>query len=88
MLLALVFVLGMANFAANKAVLESGHSMLEELPRFLRRWDGRMPLAAEFAVLLAAMLLVANGWPAVAWAYAAYSLFTLASAWAILTGRI
>ena len=88
MLILFAFLGGILNFAANKAVLESGHPLLESLPGALRSWGGRVPLVAEFLVLLTALLLVANGFPATVWAYAAYTLFNLGSAWAILSRRI
>ncbi len=86
MLLIIVFFLGIANFAANKAVLDSNHVMLDRLPGIFR--SGALPLAAEFIVLAGAMLMIANGWPGVVWAYGLYSCVTLGSAWAILTDRI
>ena len=54
--LLILFALGVLNFAANKAVLESDHPILDELPAFFRGWNGRVPLVAEFVVLLAALL--------------------------------
>jgi hypothetical protein len=39
-------------------------------------------------VLLAALLLAANGWAGLAWAYLAYSALNALSAWLILTNRI
>ena len=88
MLIALLFALGVANFAANKAVLESGHPILDELPGLFRSWGGRMPLVAEFCVLLAAMMMTAQGYPGFAWGYLAYSAIGLLSAWAILSHRV
>ena len=32
--------------------------------------------------------LVANGWPALAWAYLLYTVLNMASAWLILSGRV
>lgn len=88
MLIALVFFGGVLNFAANKAVLESHHPLLDSLPKALRSWGGRAPLVAEYTVLFAALALVAYGFPATVWVYGGYTLFNLGSAWAILTGRI
>ena len=67
--LALTFLLGIANFALNRAVLQSGHPLLEQMPGFVHQWGGRISLVLEFGVLLVAMLLVANGWEALAIAY-------------------
>ncbi|MDY7096843.1 MAG: hypothetical protein SXU28_01770 [Pseudomonadota bacterium] len=54
----------------------------------LARLGQRLSLLAEFAVLLAALLLAANGWPEMVWAYLAYSILNGAAGWALLSGRI
>lgn len=87
-LIILTFALGIGNFAAHKAVLESGHPMLDMMPAALRANGGRISLAIEFAVLLSAMLLAANGWPAAAWVYLIYSMVGMTSAWLMLTDRV
>jgi hypothetical protein len=82
-----LFLLGVGNFAMHKAVLESGHPMLGQVPWF-RLLGGRFSLIIEFVMLLGAMLMVAaksTGW---AWAYALYSAFNAFSGWLILTGRV
>lgn len=85
---AIILVLGVANFALHRAVLDSGHPIVEQVPGFIHRFGGRLTLAAEFAVLLVALLLAANGWPELAWAYLAYSVLNGLSAWLVLTERI
>ena len=87
MAVVLIFILGVANFAMHKAVLESGH------PAFAGGWAMKMlgmrvSLAAEFLILLAALLLVANVDPAWGWAYFGYSAANAGAAWLVLTGRI
>jgi hypothetical protein len=37
---------------------------------------------------LVAMLLAANGWPGLAWAYLLYTCANGATAWLILSGRV
>lgn len=86
--LVIIFVLGVANFALHRAVLESGHPLLEHMPKFVDALGGKLTFVAEFLVLLAAMLLAANGWPGLVWAYAAYTVLNALSVWMILTGRI
>jgi len=86
--LSILFLLGIANFAMHRAVLESGHSMVGQLPDFVNSLGGRLTYVAEFLVLLAAMLLAANGWPGLVWAYGLYSVLNAVSAWLILSGRI
>lgn len=88
MIITLIFFLGIGNFTMHKAVLESGHSFLEQIPGSMRASGGRLTLAVEFALLLAAMLIAANGWPAIAWGYAIYSSVNALSAWLILTRRV
>ncbi|ANU06778.1 hypothetical protein [Paraurantiacibacter namhicola] len=88
LVLGLCFILGIVNFALHAAVLESGHPMLEQAGRFFTAMDGRASLLFEFAILLAAMLLAANGFPGWGWAYVIYSIFNCGTAWAILSGRM
>lgn len=86
--LIIVFLLGIGNFALHRAVLESGHPLIEQMPGFVSLFGGRLTLAAEFLVLLAALALVAHGWTGVAWAYLVYSVLNAVTAWLILSGRI
>jgi hypothetical protein len=88
MLLGILFVLGMANFAMHKAMLESNHPVLDSLPAAFRAGGGRMSLALEFLILLLAMLLAAHDWPAAAWIYAFYSVLNGVTAWLLLNHRI
>ncbi len=86
MALILTFLLGIGNFAAHQAVLHSRHPVLAHPA--IARLSGRVSLAAEFAVLLGALLLVGNGNRWWVWVYAGYSLFNALSAWLITTRRI
>ena len=88
MALIVIFLLGIGNFALHKAVLESRHPLLGQANRFLGMLGGRLTMITEFLVLLAALLLAANGWAGLAWAYLAYSALNALSAWLILTNRI
>ena len=92
MTIVLVFLFGIANFAAHKAVLESGHPMIARIPLMRSRpfggVFGPLSLILEFLFLLASLLFVSEGYPAIAWVYALYTLSNVASAWALLTGRI
>jgi len=83
-----LFMLGIANFAMHKAVLQSDHPILRQLPWFFQISGGRYSLVVEFVMLLGAMLLVDAGSAGWAWGYLAYSLLNGVSAWAILTGRV
>lgn len=88
MILGLLFVCGVLNFALGKAMLESEHPILDSLPPALRRNGGRMSLGFEFAILLAAMLLAANGWPAAVWLYGAYTAINALFCWLLIDGRL
>lgn len=83
-----LFLLGIGNFAMHKAVLENGHRLLGQVPHRVRLMGGRVTLAFEFAVLLAAMLLVQGGWNWVLGAYFLYSALNAVAAWLILTRRL
>jgi hypothetical protein len=84
----MLFILGIANFALNKAVLESGHPLLGRMPWFFHLLGGRFSLAVEFLMLLAAMLMATAGSVVWVWIYGAYSVLNGISAWLILTGRV
>ena len=84
----LTFLLGIGNFTLHKAVMESGHPLLGKLPWFYHALGGRFSLGVEFLMLLAALLLVAEGFAGAAVAYLVYSLLNSVSAWLILTGRV
>lgn len=88
MAILLVFLLGLGNFALHKAVIESRHPLVGELPRTITRDGGRIGLALEFAVLLGALLLVANGHPMWGWAYFGYSALNGVAGWLILARRV
>lgn len=84
----IVFLLGVANFAMHGAVIHSGHPLLAEKRWYLHRLGGRVTLATEFLLLLAALLLAAQGWTWPAWAYCGYSLLNALAVWLILTRRV
>lgn len=86
--LILVFFLGIGNFVVQQAVLNSNHPLLGRVPFFFQVLGGRFGLLVEFAMLLGAMLLVAQG--SLGWAafYGFYTLVNAVAAWLILSGRI
>lgn len=88
MALFLTFLLGIGNFTLHKAVLESRHPLLGQMPWFYHQLSGRFSLGVEFLILLAAMLLSGQGLGWVAGAYLAYTLLNSVSAWLILSGRV
>lgn len=84
-----IAILGIFNFALHRAVLERGNPSIEQafdqMPPFLEALGGRLTFAAEFAVLVAAMLIAANGWPDMGWAYLAYTALNAMAGWLFLT---
>ncbi|MEM6584763.1 MAG: hypothetical protein AAF692_03320 [Pseudomonadota bacterium] len=79
-----ITILGVINFAMHRAVLERGHPLTDQMPDYLAVLGGRLTFLAEFAVLLAALMLAANGWPDMLWAYLAYTALNAMAAWFIL----
>ncbi|MFM5907776.1 MAG: hypothetical protein ACKOPO_09365 [Novosphingobium sp.] len=88
MALLIVFLLGIANFAMHKAVLDSGHPMLAQLPSIFRSPGSKISLVVEFMMLLGTMLVVASGSPIWVAGYGLYAAMNGLSAWLILTKRI
>ena len=83
-----LFLLGIGNFAMHKAVLESGHALLGQVPWFFHLLGGRFSLLVEFLMLLGTMLMVSQGSTGWAWGYAVYSVVNSLSVWLIMSGRI
>jgi hypothetical protein len=89
MALAVLFLLGIGNFAMHQAVLHSRHELLGRAPWFVHMLGGgKFGLGIEFLVLLGSMLMVDSGALGWAWGYAAYSLANVAAAWLILSNRL
>lgn len=87
MVIVLTFLLGIGNFALHKAVLESRHPMLAQMPWF-SLLGGRFSLGVELLLLIGALLLAVTGHPGWSWAYLAYSVLNGAAAWLILSRRV
>ena len=87
MALILTFLLGIGNFAMHKAVLESRHPMLAQMPWF-EFLGGRFSLALEFLLLTGALLLTASGHPGWGWAYLGYSALNGLAGWLIISRRV
>ena len=83
----LTFVLGVGNFAMHKAVLESRHPMLAQMPWF-GMLGGRLSMGIEFIVLVGALLLTVSGHPGWGLGYLAYSLLNGLAGWLIVTRRV
>ena len=87
-LLIVTAFLGIANFAMHKAVLESGHALMEQM-RWMRAGGSlSISLVMEFALLVGALLAIDHGWAGTAFAYGAYTALNAISAWLILSNRV
>lgn len=82
-----ILLLGICNFAMQRAVLESGHPVLGQMPGYWNALGGRGPYLLEFLILVAALLFTDNGSTIAPLIYMGYSLFNGAAAWALLSGR-
>lgn len=85
---AIIFLMGIANFAIFAAVFARGHPLFARLPAASQTLGRRAAMLSEFAVLFFALLLSVKGWPGFVWAYAVYSAVNAGAAWLILNGRI
>ena len=88
MTILVIFLLGIGNIATQRAVVKSGHPQVRRLEQALGRQVSRVSFIAEFVILLAAMLLAANGYPGAAGVYAIYSVLNGITAWLLLSRRI
>lgn len=88
MIVLLVFCLGVLNFAAHKAVIESGHPLLAQTAWYFQPLQGRLSLIVEFAMLWGALVMAAAG--SVGWGlvYACYTGLNTLAAWLIYTRRL
>ncbi|WP_159979909.1 MULTISPECIES: hypothetical protein [unclassified Novosphingobium] len=83
-----VFCFGVLNFAAHKAVIDSGRPMLAQVPWLFQTLGGRLSLVVEFVMLVGAMIMAAHGSNGWAWTYAFYTGLNSVSAWLIFSGRL
>lgn len=84
----MIFVLGIGNFALNRAVFDSGHPLFARLPNASQVLGRRAALVTEFVLLFFALLLSVEGWPGFVWAYGGYTMFNGVAAWLLLSGRV
>lgn len=92
MALFLLFLLGVGNFVMHKAVLESGHPLLGQMPWFVHMLSGRFGLVVEYLLLTAAMLVSYNsdgaGGTGATLVYLGYTIANALAAWLIITRRV
>lgn len=88
MTILITFLLGIGNFALQRAVMDSGHPLIGRMPWFIHALGGRFTLVVEFLLLVAALLFAAEGSVGGPIAYVIYSVLNSFSAWLILTDRV
>ena len=81
--IALAFMLGIANFLAQRMVLESGHPMLARLSRPTFRLARASSLGLEFVLLVMVMLASREGIGGWLGLYLLYSIGNGTAAWLI-----
>jgi hypothetical protein len=88
MAILITFLLGIGNFALHRAVMDSRHPLLDQMPWFYHAMNRRLSALVEFLMLLGGLLMAAQGvvWGAIG--YAIYSALNGISAWLILTRRV
>jgi hypothetical protein len=83
------FLLGIANFAMHKAVVESGHPFVDDTKLYFGRHFGRNgSYFLEFGILLGAMLFAYWGSALVLGLYAGYTALNGIAAWLLLSRRM
>lgn len=82
----IVFCMGVLNFAAHKAVLESRHPVLAHVPWLGHPLAGKLSLLLEFAVLVAALAMAGDGHAGWIWLYLFYTASNAIGAW-LIAGR-
>ncbi|MFC4291474.1 hypothetical protein ACFOWX_03495 [Sphingorhabdus arenilitoris] len=87
--LIIAFLLGIANFAMQKAVSESGHPFVEDSKIHFGKYFGKnSSYYLEYAILVGVMYFAVGGsWLAVG-IYLVYSAINALAAWVLLTGRV
>lgn len=88
MAILITFLLGVGNFALHRAVMDSGHPLLGQIPGFFHALGGRFTQILEFLLLVAALTFAAEGNVGGPIAYVIYSVLNSFSSWLILTGRV
>lgn len=89
MFLIICFILGVANFAMHKAVIESGHPFVEDTKLYFGRYFGRHgSYLVEFGILVGTMLFAFSGAKWIIIFYVIYTAFNGLAVWLLLTNRM
>lgn len=83
------FLLGIANFAMHKAVIESGHPFVNDSKLYFGRHFGKHgSYILEFVILVGALVFATVGsWIALI-VYGFYTSLNIMATWLLLSGRV
>ncbi len=85
----ITFLLGIANFAMHRAVVESNHPFVRDSKlHFGRHFGKNGSYYLEFGILLALLAFAAGGSWIAPGVYLVYSALNLLAAWLLLSGRV
>ena len=89
MLFFLVFISGIINFAAQKAVMESGHPFIESVRDHFGKVAGeRLGMFLDFVILAGTLLVAHKGNVMMPLFYFGYTAFNIGAAYLILKRKI
>lgn len=89
MMLFLVFLSGIVNFAAQKAVMESGHPFIESVREHFGKVAGeRLGMFLDFVILAGTLLTAHKGNVVMPLMYFGYTAFNIGAAYLILNRKI
>ena len=89
MLFLLVFLSGIINFAAQKAVMESGHPFIDSVREHFGKVAGeRLGMVLDFIILAGTLMVAHKGNVVMPLMYFGYTLFNIIAAWLIISRRI
>ncbi len=89
MLFLLVFLSGIVNFAAQKAVMESGHPFIDSVREHFGRVAGeRLGMFLDFIILAGTLMVAHKGNVVMPLLYFGYTAFNIGAAYLILNRKI
>jgi len=87
-ILLFLFILGTANFAMHKAVMESGHPAIQgSRAAFNKATGGWGGYILEYFILVVAMNFAYQGFAFATGAYIGYTMLNAGAAWMLLSGK-
>ena len=89
MLFFLVFLSGIVNFAAQKAVIESGHPFIESVREHFGKVAGeRLGMFLDFVILAGTLMVAHKGNVVMPFMYFGYTVFNMVAAYLIWQRKI